>query len=311
MAIQREIWVQDIVENIYKANPWLLCVYNADQYVMQGKVVHLPQSGAAPSVKKNRSSLPATVTKRTDTDITFSLDEFTSDPVHIGNAEEVETSYNKRDSVLSDTKNALSETVADVLLEAYAPTKETNKLYTSGDAVAATAPSATGNRKAIQTKDLSRMQALFNKQNIPAVERYALLPADMYQQLVEQMSETQYAAFSRAADPEKGTVGELYGFKIMCRSSVMIYGADGVCKTTGAAAATTDCEAALFWQKNSILKAVGDIKFFESMDEPTYYGDIYSALVRAGARIRRADEKGIAVMIQTTVAASTTPTSEQ
>ena len=35
---------------------------------------------------------------------------------------------------------------------------------------------------------------------------------------------------------------------------------------------------------------------FEKLDDPTYYGDIYSFLVRAGGRSRRPNHKGIVVL---------------
>lgn len=48
MAIQREIWEGTIVEKIYAANPHLVLCVNADQYVLAGKVVHIPQGGDEP-----------------------------------------------------------------------------------------------------------------------------------------------------------------------------------------------------------------------------------------------------------------------
>ena len=49
MAVEREIWEGDIVEKLYAENPHLSLCVNADQYVLAGKVVHIPQAGAAPS----------------------------------------------------------------------------------------------------------------------------------------------------------------------------------------------------------------------------------------------------------------------
>src|SRR3546814_5806807 len=68
MAIQKEIWENDIVEGLWGDNQFLQKAYNDDESVLQGKVVHIPQAGTAPDVEKNRSSLLASVTKRTDVD---------------------------------------------------------------------------------------------------------------------------------------------------------------------------------------------------------------------------------------------------
>jgi hypothetical protein len=44
-GVQVEIWEKDIEGQLFQDAPFLNCVYNADQYVLMGKVVHIPQSG--------------------------------------------------------------------------------------------------------------------------------------------------------------------------------------------------------------------------------------------------------------------------
>ncbi len=73
MAIQKEIWQDHIEGNLFKNNEFLLASTDVGQYVLQGKVVHIPQAGALPTVVKNRTVIPATVVQRTDTDITYTL----------------------------------------------------------------------------------------------------------------------------------------------------------------------------------------------------------------------------------------------
>lgn len=304
MALNKEIWTNDIVEKLYKDNAFLNYCFNSDQYVLAGKVVHRPQAGVAPKVVKNRTDLPAKVTRRSDTEVTYVLDEYTSDPIHISNAEEVELSYDKRDSVLSDSENAINETVADEMLLKWTPTKAERKTRTTGVAKAATAASATGKRRAVTVMDISRIQGIMNKQKAPKTERYAILPSDMYQQLVEDMTTQQLAGFSACADAAKGIVGQFYGFTFLERATVVTTDADGNVKQTADEPAATDCEAGLFWQKNSVERAMGEVKFFENTDDPTYYGDIYSALIRMGGRVRREDEAGLVMLFQDTVADS-------
>ena len=66
------------------------------------KTVHIPNAGTAASVTRNRSSFPATVSKRTDNDANYDIDEFTIDPITVEHSEEVEASYNKMESLLID-----------------------------------------------------------------------------------------------------------------------------------------------------------------------------------------------------------------
>lgn len=112
MAIQKEIWMAAIVEGLFASNSFLSKAFNADEYVNNGKIVHIPNAGAASGTKKNRTELPAKVTKRTDIDVTFPLDEYTTDPVLIPNADTVELSYDKRESVLRNDKLKLQDDVA-------------------------------------------------------------------------------------------------------------------------------------------------------------------------------------------------------
>ncbi len=124
MAIQKEIWEKSIVEGLFAPNSFLSKAFNADEYVEAGKIVHIPQAGAASKVEKNRTSLPATVKQRTDTDKTFELAAFTTDPVLIPDADKVELSYNKRESVLRQDKLALHEAVAKDFLFAWSPASD-------------------------------------------------------------------------------------------------------------------------------------------------------------------------------------------
>ena len=301
MAVQKEIWIADIIESLWRNNQFLEYAFNADQYVLAGKVVHIPQAGAAPAVSKNRGTLPATVAKRTDTDITYSIDEYTTDPILIPNADTVEVSYDKRQSVLAETLSSISQTVADWMLFNWAPSSATQILRTSGALVTAHMPSATTTRKKFMMADLKAAQKLMDKQDVPLTDRYAMLSADMYDQITDEMTATQYRDFSNTYDAAKGIMGEVYGFKIMKRSYVLCYDntATPVVKQPGAAGAATDNDAVLVWQKNMVERALGTVDFFDNIGNPTYYGDIYSALVRMGGRKRRTDDKGVIAIVQT------------
>lgn len=297
MAIEKEIWQEQIEKNLYAANPHLGLCSNADQYVLAGKVVHIPQSGSAPGVEKNRMQLPAKVTRRTDTDVTYAIDEYTSDPIHIKDAEKVELSYNKRASVLEDTQNKINETVGVCTLKNWAPTKAVRIIRTTGEPIEAHMEGAKGMRKRFTLANLKASQKAMNKDNFPSEGRYAIFDADMYDQLTDIMTETQYRDFSRAYDEKTGIVGKLFGFNILSRSFVLKYNGS-VPVEPGTEGHAPDCAAILCWHTSAVEKAQGDIKFFEDVDNPLYFGDIYSALVRLGGRIRRENQEGVVAIVQ-------------
>jgi len=157
MSVEKEIWRRDIEEAVFKDNGFLEYAFNADEYVVGGAVVHIPQSGGPGSVVKNRASLPATIRRRIDTDIVYPLDEYTSDPMLIVDAEKKELSYDKRNSAIGEDKQAVAQTVAEDFLNKWATAlPAASILETTGGAVAASAAAAMGNRKALLRTDLQR-----------------------------------------------------------------------------------------------------------------------------------------------------------
>lgn len=300
MAIQVEVWQRDIVDHLFADDSFLSKAFDADSYVLAGSVVHIPQAGSPSGVKKNRTTLPATVVKRTDTDVTYALDEYTTDPRLIQDTEKTEASYDKRNSVISEDKANLLESVSNEFIYKWSPTTAAAILRTTGSAVAAHLPSATGNRNAVTVKDIAAAKVAMNKQNVPKADRYCIIDSDMHEQLLSSMTESAQIAFHAQADPANGTIGKLHGFSFYERSSAGRYtnAATPAPRLPDAAAAATDNGAAIFWQKNSVERALGQVKAFDNSGDPTYYGDVLSFLVRAGGRIRREDAKGVVALVQ-------------
>jgi hypothetical protein len=301
MAVQTEIWVRYIMDRLFKDNAFLSKCFNDDQYVVGGRIVHIPQPGAAPTVVKNRSSYPGVAVQRTDNDITYTLDGYTTDPTHITNAEMQEITYDKIGSVFGDHAGFLVQTVADdLIIKWLTGLGSTGILATSGGATAASTwdPTLTGNRKAMVANDLKKASLKMNLQNIPKENRYALLESNMLDQLTSDLTQTQYRDFSQYFDATNNIVGKLYGFNIMERSSVA-YAAvtTNAINPLGAALAATDQPTSLVWQQNAVARALGERRFFERKDDPLYYGDVYSALLRMGGRRRRSDDAGIFAIV--------------
>lgn len=305
MAVQKEIWQRDIIEGLFADDSFLSKAVNDDMYVNEGKKVHIPNAGAPSGVSVNRDSLPATVYQRTDLDVEYTLDELTTNPILIPYADLVELSYNKRNSVISQDRKELIFQAAEAILKKWLP-GSSNRVLTTGTGVPAWTPSATGLRKKITPADVSALQLRFNAENVPANDRYLLLDANMYQQLLEGMTETQAIGFFAAADIKRGVVGKLYGFEVMQpRSTVYRFASDGTYKALSAAGAPTDLAGGLAWQLDSLSRALGEVVMFDQVDNPVYYGDVYSFLVRVGGAIRRYDKKGVYAIVTDNAAAVT------
>lgn len=302
MAVQREVWVDYIIGNLFRDNEFMKYCYDESENVLNGTVVHIPQAGSKPNVVKNRKLFPGASVQRTDTDVTYPLDWYTTDATVITDAESKEVSYSKIDSVLGEHVDTLNDSMAEDMLYKWSPTLAASIIRTTG-AVAdnvALAPTATGTRKPLLLADLRKAKVRMNKAGISKKDRYALIPDDMLSQLMTDPEMKQYT--QNLMDLKEGTVPRLEGFQILTRAQAGIYDntATPIKKDPTAAGATTDNLSVLCWQKNSLAKAVGATKFFDKENDPNLYGDAYSMGQRAGGRIRRAGEEGVIAIVQTT-----------
>lgn len=298
-GVEVEVWVNYIIERLWKNNQFLQHAFSDDDKVLAGKIVHIPQPGAKPQTRKNRTTFPATAVRRADTDILYPLDEYTTDPTHIPEAEKIEPSYDKIDSVYGDHAGQIAQDVADdAIIKWLMGLPSTSFVRTTGSSTSEILEGATGSRNVLVHGDLRKCQKKMDKQNIPEEDRFALLSADMADQLFESLSNTQYRDFSQYADAKEGVIGRLYGFNIMKRSSVAVASSGLDINPWGGIITETDLDVSMVWQKNAVARALGEVKFFENPDRAEYYGDVYSSLLRFGGRRRRADNLGIIALAQ-------------
>lgn len=299
-GLDLEIWKKYIIERLLKDNQFLVKSKDDSGYVLGGAVVHIPQAGAKPVVVKNRNSFPATTVRRTDTDIYYLLDNYTTDPTHMTWAELQTLSYDKIDSVLGDHMNTLSETVADDILIKWNP-PAANKVLTTGGPDAGTVAGVgaqTGTRKGLHHKDLKKVMIAMNVMKIPKTGRVVLIDDNMYEFFYDSLTDSMMNAFQQFADNKSGIVGRLHGFDIMTRTSVLAWDNADAVKALGAAGAATDNLVSLAWHPSVVCRAIGETKPFQKKDDPQYYGDVYSMAVRAGGRIERGDNVGIVPIVQ-------------
>lgn len=296
MALQKEVWIKSIVDGLWPEESFISKAVNDDQYV-SNKTVHIPNAGSASKVQMDRSQLPATYQKRTDSEVTYDLHEFTTDPVVIQLTEELQLSYSKRESVIREDRANLVNHVAEYMLTAWAP-DSTKVVSTTGAAVKAHTEGATGMRKSMTKDDALELMAKFNAEDIPQEGRYLLLDAFMYQQLITSLSQNEMAAYQACADLKKGILGKFASFNIMMRSTVLRYSEAGAIKAKTEKGAATDNAGALAWYEGAVSRSKGEVKMFGSEGDPGYYGDVYSFLVNAGGAKRRTDKKGVWVIRQ-------------
>lgn len=313
-GIAEERWQDYIQKRFFRDNQFMNYFDDHNRYVNEaGNAVHIPNRGAKPTVNVNPSSWPLTVEQRSDTVVDYTLDYFITSPTQVTNAEEAEVSYSKMDDVMGDHMSVQSERAADMMLiKALTLLPSAKILKTTGGSTAVeaapTASGQTGNRLVLHPKDIKRMQTLFNIQDIPQADRYAILESNCLDQLTEMMSDQQWNAFNQYFNEETGMVGKLYGFKIFDRSRTAIaanaYNGSSqlVVDAYGATVDATDQLVNLFWHKSCIARAMGEINVMHNEQRPEYGGDIMNCDFRFGGSRKYADATGVGAIMQASAA---------
>lgn len=307
MALIKEVWVNEVVETLTQDAAFLPASIDHSAYIAFG-TVHLPQSGANPTVLLNPTSFPLTIAGRTDTDRTYSMDRYALEPTIIDNLDALQVSYDKKNSVIGQQIRTLVERIGTQVAYTWTATGASNIVYTTGAAGTSLAPSATGTRKAVDLADIAKLAKKLDKDNVPRLGRKLLMNSDMFWELhsISDVIKASYNGFQTNV-LATGTVAQLFGFEIMIRPTVSVFANSAtVPKAVTAAAAATDNLACIAWHPSTVSRALGTINplFDEGGNgngKPEYLGSIFNMEVMLGSAIIREDMKGVASLVQTWV----------
>lgn len=335
MAIQNEVWAQDIQKILFQTDlDFLNLATSHDSYAVgpdgKGyKRVHLPQAGAFGSgISTNYSgSYPRVVSQRTDTEFDYPIDEYTTDPIIYTYAEELQVSYPKRETIIRQQVELMAQKVGSEVLYKWGQNSlsatssngascivrtsgATSSLYNEG--------AQTGSRKLITLSDLISLGLVLDRQFVPKNDRYLMLPSTLYYQMFE-IPQFNNAINLYGFSKDKNTLvgGELpevMGFKILHRPVVSAYygstatggvigneippDSTGLLSTLDAAGNL----AGIAFQRDMVAKAYGGVQAFQGIQNNPIYngGQDLMALVMLGATRLRTDNKGVVMLVQTT-----------
>ena len=247
MALNKQVWLNTIVENFFPDNSFAAKSID-DSIFVENKTVHIPNAGAPSGVVINRTQKPAQVNQRTDQDLSYDIDELTTNPIYIPEIDKVELSYDKRQSILWNDRMELQKQAHQNLLYRWFVAGKV--IETEGnEREAHTSSTATGYRKALTKATILKLMTIFNQDDVPATNRYILLDAVMYADLLKDLTEKELSAFLASADAQKGILGNLYGFDIMQRSQVLRLTGNKALLKWSENATATELAAGLAWQE--------------------------------------------------------------
>jgi hypothetical protein len=294
-ALQTEVWIADIQEKLFYGNEFLFLAQDHSEFI-QNKTVHVPQAGANPTVVKNRTAITTDPIQRTDTEITYDLDNYTTDPILVKNIEDLQVSYAKRQSVMSSHIATLSDVIATETLQKWAVSVSSTHVIRTTGANTGTLPNATatGTRLKTTKEDLARASARMDLDKVPSKERYAVMPAVMFYDLFTDSDLVRSRATISKDMLEKGVIAELFGFNIIKRGEAVLYTSAGTntLKAANAAEAATDCAGTVCFSRYMTSQALGEIMVYVNEGDAKSYGDIMSAEVNHGAHYLRTNNVG-------------------
>jgi hypothetical protein len=308
MAVQTEVWIRDIEEELYGTDTWIYRATNDSQYV-NNKTVHVPRSGANPTIVKNRSysGTPATVGVRADTTQDYNIDEYTTDPVTIPSIEEIQTSYSKRQSVLRQHMDSVNDRIALETADAWISGITATDIFRTTGASGALLPggATAGSRLKVTAADISLIAARMDEEEVPQANRVCVMPAVMFADLFSDTTLANIWANSNKGSniiAEPQLMGRFMGFDIYVRGRVIVFntisGTAKIAVTAAVATATAGAAGALFFQSGQVRYAKGAIMPYLQENAPQFHGDVMSIGVLHGAKATRSTEIGIKVLAQ-------------
>lgn len=297
MAIETQVWLDHIQEKLYPDDSFLNRSVDESEYV-ENKTVNRPEEGGTLTVVKNGTPTGA-IASVTDVVNSYNIDYYRTPTTKVESLEEIETSYNKRNSLLKRHYSRINEYIGSWTAFNWAPDGGSSfVIRTTGASRDAMHPGATGQRKKIQLQDFTQAKRILDAENIPMDGRYVLLPSEMYNDLFEIPQVISHHNMGTQTLPD-GVVAKLMGFNVIMRSYTVAYSnAATPVKQNPFTTLTTANATGLFWHEDFVGFAKGQTEVFMTEKSPQHYGDIFSAQGRAGGKPMYTNGKGVVALVE-------------
>jgi hypothetical protein len=264
-GLNKEIWIDKLKENFYAAQPILEGVDDWSEWV-EYNTINFAAMGADPVILKNNVTWPIVAVQRTDTAITIVLDTYDSTTTRVRNVEEIETAYNKLESVVKQHRRSLSLQIVNEAIWNYAP---------AGNVAGATPViQTTGATRTIQVKggtlstvgammtlqDLANMQEQFDNADFPEEGRELILSPTHRRDLMQ----ADTTLFKEFTNLKAGQALPLFGFDVMTYSTTPTFTKTAYTKKAFGTAVdlTNDVPSSVAIIKQEVMKAMGDTEMF-------------------------------------------------
>lgn len=233
----KQIFATIILSLFYPEGSWLNELTSMD-HLVEYNTINLNHVGADPNVVVNNTQWPLQSTQRTDGGTAVVLSTFDTEPTHVTNVEELETSYQKCESVLRQHAESLRKQACVSAAFNIAPATST---YTTTGAAR-----SDGNFK-MTYNDILRMRTVFNKQDCPMDGRVVLLSPEHEEDLLAEDANRYHLMMQS---------GSIAGFKVYTFTNNPQYSTSGAKQPIGTINAQP---SSIFFEKSLVMRAMGEI----------------------------------------------------
>lgn len=265
MALNKQVWVKQILEGFYPDDSFLNKVVDFSEFV-ENDILHIASAGVDPNVLINNTTYPIAVVGRTDSDNTAELDKFETENTLVRRPDAIEYSYNKLESVIRQHRVTLQASVAKKAIHAFAPLKDTNDT----PVILTTGATANG-RKRMTFEDLLTLKERFDDAMIPLTDRYIVLhPKHVTDLLLEDVK-----LFKELTNIKDGEPTKFAGFGCFQFSFMPTYEdvESVLTKVAFGQTPSTNFASVAFYAKE-VMKADGEIYMYARYDDPLERGSI-------------------------------------
>lgn len=305
MSVFNEIFRSDVEKQLFKSNSFLSKLKNYSEF-RQGKVIHIPNYVTNATILKNPTQNNSfTATETTEINITWNLNNYSIAPFLVSDFDELVTNYPKYQVVTEHVIAQLAEYVeTDLLVKLASDVSASRKVFTSGDLGAGNSPSGTDAKKKISPSDFITLKKLMDKDNIPQNDRYAIVSAQLYSELLSDTAIQKAMDFGQGAPLPEGVVAKLAGISIISRSDVVVTNATGTTvNAVGVVPGATDADAILAFSSSMTGYGMGSINVYTDMGNVYKQGNLVSCrteLVAGNLRssAQGGDGKGLYLIVQ-------------
>lgn len=291
MALQKQVWTDQIMTGFYPT-PSFLNYAKDFSALAENDIINMADSGFDPDVLVNNTTYPITIVERTDTPLSFELDLFETENTVVRSPEAVELAYDKLESVIYGHRMALQTKTALKAAHAFAPNSNTD--FTP--IIRTTGEDNGEGYKRVRVEDILKLKRKFDVIGVPVDKRFLVLDPSHTEDLIL----FDLKAFKDITDFVNGTPKRFAGFNVLEFTKNPVYdNTTGSKKSFGSISTSNDVHSSFAFSSDEVMKADGEVKMYERLNDPELRGTIVGFDKRFIALPLR--NKGIGAIVTTKI----------